>query len=631
MSVARSVTATFVAVKNLTRVIDDGGAGHTLIATVSITDFDEGEACGDTCKKYDQGTVVTLTREAPKAGFRFKAWLNDGSSCLAASTTCVVTVSDAKTVTAQYGQIYQIDINLNKNGNVTTNANNWEAKKINCATSAGEETGVDGGVCSLYYDKDDEVTINVTPGTSGDERTRFKEWEDNAGATFTECANAVTIVDRVKGKCDITVGGATPVSVELSVIVPLFVEIARVSDGDGFVTTSNNWINEKVAAACTNKPLTGTTTGAVGDPCVKDYDKNQNVTLVAQAKPGSVFVGWEDATETIKPASFKLFGYSTGLTKKNTITSNTIPGCTTASCVVTLDQAKYVRAVFEASASGSGGSPGSGGGGPTAACSVNGTLPALGSDMPDLIPGTSGASIATSMDRAGSIGRPFGSVTDERFQRGVRKVTVGESCATEVITRKGRLQFTGSTYVGSDSASAFIWSEGTGWKRLASATGGSTSSVTLPVIKFDEIGHYVIAITNGTGAAGTESMWGTRSALISVWVTTPRFVVKFTPDSARLSARAKRVLSSVMSEIALIPSEISVNVKGYLNPFIREYRRWQNVPLTVADLRTDRIFRYLLDQGLRIPVVPEDSSRGENPLKVPNRKGVIVINWGTGT
>ncbi|MFM8996975.1 MAG: hypothetical protein ACKOJD_02500, partial [Candidatus Limnocylindrus sp.] len=76
---------------------------------------------------------------------------------------------------------------------------------------------------------------------------------------------------------------------------------------------------------------------------------------------------------------------------------------------------------------------------------------------------------------------------------------------------------------------------------------------------------------------------------------------------------------------------ISVNVKGYLNPFIREYRRWQDVPLTVADLRTDRIFRYLLAQGLRIPVVPEDPERGQNRLKVPNRKGVIVINWGTGT
>jgi hypothetical protein len=234
------------------------------------------------------------------------------------------------------------------------------------------------------------------------------------------------------------------------------------------------------------------------------------------------------------------------------------------------------------------------------------------------------------MSGVGATKRSWGSVIDERLQRGVRQVDVGASCATEVIARKGRLQFKGSTYVGAEATRAFIWSAQTGWTRLATSVEAS-GGVTLPVIKFDKIGHYVIAITNGTGDTGSSAMWGTRSALISVWVTTPRFVVKFTPDSARLSARAKRVLSSVMSEIALIPSEISVNVKGYLNPFIREYRRWQNVPLTVADLRTDRIFRYLLDQGLRIPVVPEASSRGENPLKVPNRKGVIVINWGTGT
>ena len=208
---------------------------------------------------------------------------------------------------------------------------------------------------------------------------------------------------------------------------------------------------------------------------------------------------------------------------------------------------------------------------------------------------------------------------------------VGDSCATEIITSKGNLQFVESTYVGAGSASAYIWSEDTGWQRLAQSAGPGIASVSLPIIKFEKVGHYVIAITDGTGKAGTEGMWGTRSSLISVWITSPRFVVKFSPDSAQLSARAKRVLNRLMSEIALIPSEISVNVKGYVNPFIREYRRWQDVPLTVADRRTDRIYRYLLAKGLRIPVVPEDSTRGESPLKKPNRKGVIVINWGTGT
>jgi hypothetical protein len=184
--------------------------------------------------------------------------------------------------------------------------------------------------------------------------------------------------------------------------------------------------------------------------------------------------------------------------------------------------------------------------------------------------------------------------------------------------------------VGTGAASAYIWSEDAGWQRLAQL-GDRSASVSLPIIKFNKVGHYVIAITDGTGQPGTKAMWGTRSSLISVWITTPRFVVKFSPDSSRLSIRAKAVLQRVMSEIALIPSEISVNVKGYLNPFIREYRTWQKVPLTLADERTDRIFRYLLDQGLKIPVVPVDPARGQNPAMVPNRKGVIVINWGTGT
>ena len=264
-------------------------------------------------------------------------------------------------------------------------------------------------------------------------------------------------------------------------------------------------------------------------------------------------------------------------------------------------------------------------------CSVDGVLPESGSDMVDLLPTVPGSSAPHSMLHTGNTKRSFGRVVDARLAEGVRQVSVGSTCATEIITSKGRLQFIASSYVGSSARRAFIWSADSGWRSLAKGRASESGVVGLPTIRFGDTGHYIIAITNGTTGVSGGDMWGTRSSLISVWITSPFFDVTFNPNSAALSPKARRTLRAVIDEVDSTPGAIGVEVTGYINPFVREYRRWISVPLTLADVRAERVVRYMVHHGLTLSAELQSSQRGQDRSKVPNRKCTIVIIWGTGT
>ncbi|MFT4303841.1 MAG: InlB B-repeat-containing protein [Candidatus Woesearchaeota archaeon] len=105
MNQARSVTATFVQQRtlSLTKV---GGA-----SSGSVT-IDPGTDCGTSCTSqtntYTDGTSVILTASA-SSGYRFVGWSGDG--CSGSSTTCTVTMNQARSVTATFQQ--QCDNNVN--------------------------------------------------------------------------------------------------------------------------------------------------------------------------------------------------------------------------------------------------------------------------------------------------------------------------------------------------------------------------------------------------------------------------------------------------------------------------------------------------------------------------------------
>ena len=282
-------------------------------------------------------------------------------------------------------------------------------------------------------------------------------------------------------------------------------------------------------------------------------------------------------------------------------------------------------------------SGGAGGGGepgnlsPSINCAEGGILPDEGSEIQDIELSASQESVAANASLAGDEDRVFGKILTGTRSSGVRIAHIGSNCVVEIITSTGALQIIGSDFVGPTAKRAFIWSEQSGWEPLATIGGNLNGPVNLPTILFDRTGHYIVAITDGTEEVATDAMWGTKSALISLWITTPRFVVTFAPDSARLSAKAKRVLSRVAEEIARFPGEQGVVVTGFLNPFTRQSGGPDRVPLTLANLRAERIRRYLIKLGLNLPIASQTAERGSDRTKSKNRKGVIVINWGTGT
>ncbi|MFT6733408.1 MAG: hypothetical protein ACJAS9_001595 [Polaribacter sp.] len=102
MSIDRLVTATFIA--------DSGSIQNTLSVTVvgsgSVTSDPVGVDCESDCSEdYDDDTVVTLTA-IPDTGFMLNNWSGDCSS----NTSCVVTISEARSVTAIFVAINQSSI-----------------------------------------------------------------------------------------------------------------------------------------------------------------------------------------------------------------------------------------------------------------------------------------------------------------------------------------------------------------------------------------------------------------------------------------------------------------------------------------------------------------------------------------
>ena len=95
MDQARTATATFALLPR-TLTVTKAGAGSG-----TVTSSPSGITCAPDCTQaYDNGTPVTLTAD-PASGSTFAGFT--GAGCSGAGTTCVVTMDDARSVTATFG------------------------------------------------------------------------------------------------------------------------------------------------------------------------------------------------------------------------------------------------------------------------------------------------------------------------------------------------------------------------------------------------------------------------------------------------------------------------------------------------------------------------------------------------
>ena len=161
MDAARDVTATF-SLPLLT--VATSGAG-------SVTSADGAINCGSLCSaSYASGTVVTLTA-TPAAGNQFTSW---SGACSGASTTCQVTMTAARSVTASFAPV----------SNTTT------ALTVNMAgTGSGAVNSTPGGInscstsCTFQFPTNSTVTLTAVPSAG----SVFSGWSGGCTGTSTTC------------------------------------------------------------------------------------------------------------------------------------------------------------------------------------------------------------------------------------------------------------------------------------------------------------------------------------------------------------------------------------------------------------------------------------------------------------
>ena len=206
----------------------------------TITSSPAGIDCGSDCSEtLVDGSSVTLTA-TPATGSTFTGWSGAGCS---GTSTCIVTMSEARSVTAQFTADLLLSVTKSGTGSGTV------------ASSPG---GIDcGSTCSTTVASGTSVTLTATPATG----SSFTGWS-GAGCSGTST-------------CTVTMSEARAVNAEFAAAPPVLfgLTVSKSGAGRGTVTSSPAGID--CGADCSESLVDGTL-----------------VTLTASPATGSSFVGW---------------------------------------------------------------------------------------------------------------------------------------------------------------------------------------------------------------------------------------------------------------------------------------------------------------------------------------------------
>jgi len=238
---ARAVEATFER-NRFSLMVSNTGAGAG-----TVTSDPMGIDCGADCMEvYEEGAVVSLTA-APDTSSRFVEW---GGACTGSDATCVVTLSEARTVTARF------------------ELRSWTLDVTTAGTGAGRVTADVGSIdCGSDCNDDYPHGAMVELTAAADGTSTFAGWAGACSGTATTCR--VTMTEARSVTATFALGER-----ELS--------ISTIGTGGGRITSMPAGID-------------------CGTDCSEDFDHGEVVTLTATADPDSVFTGWSGACTGTAP------------------------------------------------------------------------------------------------------------------------------------------------------------------------------------------------------------------------------------------------------------------------------------------------------------------------------------------
>ncbi|HYN36629.1 MAG TPA: proprotein convertase P-domain-containing protein, partial [Actinomycetota bacterium] len=338
MDSAKNVAAAFGLIHDLTVAKNGTGTG---LVTSNVAGINCGNDCTET---YDEDAQITLTA-SPLTGSTFSGW--SGAGCSGAGQ-CVVTMSGPQNPTATFTAIPR-DLTVNKNGTGTGAVT---------SSPAGIDCGLD---CQQTSNHGSQFTLTANPSVG----SSFTGWS-GAGCNGT-------------GQCVVNMDADKTVTTTFALARDL--TVARDGTGSGSVSSTPTGIScgndcseafaEGTQVTLTTTPTAGSTFGGWSGggcsgtgQCIVDMSNNQDVTATFTAIPRNLTVSkngtgsgsissaptgidcGSDCQETLDHGT--QITLTAGTSAGSSFAGWTGAGCSgTGQCVVTMDAAKSVTAIFD--------------------------------------------------------------------------------------------------------------------------------------------------------------------------------------------------------------------------------------------------------------------------------------------
>jgi NOL1/NOP2/fmu family ribosome biogenesis protein len=242
MSAAKEVTATFnlKPMPKFKLTVSKSGTG-----TGKVTSTPAGIDCGATCSaEYESGKEVEL-KQAPEVGSEFVKW----SGACTGSGTCKVTMSEARSVTAEFKLIPKPKFKLSVS---------------KAGTGAGTVTSTPAGIscgvtCSAEYEEGKVVELKQ---------------QASAGSAFIEWTGACSGA----GACKVTMSAAKAVGARFDLVPKFKLTVSKAGAGTGTVTSTPAGID-------------------CGVTCSAEFEEGKEVELKPSPDSGSELLRWSGACE----------------------------------------------------------------------------------------------------------------------------------------------------------------------------------------------------------------------------------------------------------------------------------------------------------------------------------------------